>query len=251
MRAPTSRPSGEHDLAAFQALRNMDEIQLANFMVMDEVIREGQYDLVIGDEAWEMDYHLHENPGLKKAAYAWLTDFVGYLPMPERGEREAAVAADYNAEMIEQVARYGRIRDAAIFVGNPEDIVPGRFGPALPEIRGWTEANYDFAGYVTGFDPKALGDRAEVRRQLGYHDDERICLVSVGGSAVGVDLLRRVANAYPAARRGIDDLRMIVVTGPRIDPADLPVIEGSSTAATSTSSTGIWRWPTWRSCKAG
>ena len=77
--------SGEHDLAAFQALRDMDEIQLANFMVMDDVLRDGQYDLVIGDVAWEMDYHLHENPGLKKTAYAWLTDFVGYLPMLERG----------------------------------------------------------------------------------------------------------------------------------------------------------------------
>ncbi len=218
--------SGEHDLAAFQALRDMDEIQLANFMVIDEVVSKGQYDLVIGDEAWELDYQLHENPGLKKAAYAWMTDFVGYLPMPQRGEREAVVAADYNAEMIEQVARYGRIRDAAIFVGNPEDIVPGTFGPGLPGIREWTEANFDFAGYVTGFDPSALGDRAEVRRELGYHEDERICIVSVGGSAVGADLLRRVARAFPAARRNIDGLRMIMVTGPRIDPSELPSVEG-------------------------
>ena len=218
--------SGEHDLAAFQALREMDEIQLANFMVMDDVLRDGQYDLVVGDEAWEMDYHLHENPGLKKTAYAWLTDFVGYLPMPERGEREALVAADYNAEMIEQVARYGRVRDAAIFVGNPEDIVPGTFGPSLPGIREWTEANFDFSGYVTGFDPRALGDRSQVRRRLGYHDDERLCVVSVGGSAVGLDLLRRVANAFPALRRAVDGLRMLVVTGPRIDPGDLPVVDG-------------------------
>jgi len=218
--------SGEHDLAAFQALRDMDEIQLANFLVIDEVVNEGQYDLVIGDEAWELDYYLHENPGLKKTSYAWMTDFVGYLPMPQRGEREAVVAADYNVEMIEQVARYGRIRDAAIFVGNPEDIVPGTFGPGLPGIRAWTEANYDFAGYVTGFDPSALGDRAEVRRELGYHEDERICIVSVGGSAVGADLLRRVARAFPAARRSIDGLRMIMVTGPRIDPSELPSVEG-------------------------
>ncbi len=218
--------SGEHDLAAFQALRDMDEIQVANFMVIDEVVEEGHYDLVVGDEAWELDHHLHENPGMKKTAYAWMTDFVGYLPMPERGEREALVAADYNAEMIEQVARYGRIRDASIFVGNPEDIVPGTFGDGLPGIREWTEANFDFAGYVTGFDPSALGDRAEVRRELGYHDDEPLCIVSVGGSAVGADLLRRVARAFPAARRSIDGLRMIIVTGPRIDPSELPSIEG-------------------------
>ena len=43
-------------------------------------------------------------------------------------------------------------------------------------------------------------------------------MVTVGGSGVGSDLLRRVIAAYPAAKRLIPGLRMIVVTGPRIDP---------------------------------
>ncbi len=218
--------SGEHDLNAFQALRNMDEIQVANFMLIDEVIADGQYDLVVGDECWELDYQLLENPNLKKTSYAWMTDFVGYVPMPSGGEREAFVAADYNADMIEQIARYGRIRDKAIFVGSPDDIIPGTFGPGLPNIRNWTERNYDFAGYVTGFDPSALGDRGELRAELGYHEDERVCIVSVGGSGVGVDLIKRVVESYPQAARAISDLRMIVVTGPRIDPETMPQVEG-------------------------
>ena len=81
------------------------------------------YDLWIGDEAWEVDHFLHENPELKTAPYAWLTDFVGFLPMPAGGEREAFLTADYNAEMIEHVERYPRVRDRAIFVGDPEDVV--------------------------------------------------------------------------------------------------------------------------------
>jgi predicted glycosyltransferase len=218
--------SGEHDLAVFQALREMDEILLTNFMLFDEVIEAGQYDLVIGDESWEVDYHLHENPNLKKTSYAWMTDFVGYVPMPSRGEREAFVAADYNAEMISQIARYKRIRDKAIFVGGPEDIIDGTFGPDLPVIREWTEDNYDFAGYVTGFDPAALGDRAELRAELGYHPDEKVCIVSVGGSGVGGHLIRRVVEAYPTTKGAVSDLRMIVVTGPRIDPESLPQVEG-------------------------
>ncbi|GMQ94275.1 MAG: hypothetical protein BMS9Abin12_1762 [Acidimicrobiia bacterium] len=218
--------SGEHDLNAFQALRNMDEIQVSNFMVIDEVIEAGRHDIVVGDESWELDYHLHENPNLKKTSYVWLTDFVGYVPMPSGGEREAFVAADYNADMIEQIERYGRVRDKAIFVGNPEDIIPGTFGPGLPEIRDWTEKNYDFAGYVTGFDPRALGERAELRAELGYHEDERVCIVSVGGSGVGIDLIERVVESYPQAARAVSDLRMIVVTGPRIDPASLPQVDG-------------------------
>ena len=124
-----------------------------NFMVFHDVVRDQHYDLVIGDEAWDVDHFLHENPELKRFGYAWLTDFVGYLPMPDGDERGRLVAADYNAEMIEHIARYPRMRDRAIFVGNPDDVVPQRFGPDLPEIRTWTEQHYDFTGYVTGFDP--------------------------------------------------------------------------------------------------
>ena len=200
----------------------MDEILISNFMVFHDVVREEPYDLWIGDEAWELDYYLHENPELKTAPYIWLTDFVGWLPMPDGGEREAFLTADYNAEMIEQIARYPRVRDRAIFVGNPDDIVPDSFGPGLPAIREWTEAHYDFVGHVTGFDPIDLADRAALRAELGYAPDEQVCLVSVGGSGVGGDLLRRVIDAYPDAKRRVPALRMIVVAGPRIDLASLP-----------------------------
>ena len=110
----------------------MDEILLANFMVFHDLVRDEDYDLWIGDEAWELDYYLHENPEQKRAAYVWLTDFVGWLPMSDGGEHEAFLTADYNAEMIEHIARFPRLRDRAVFVGNPDDIVPDAFGPDLP-----------------------------------------------------------------------------------------------------------------------
>ncbi|MEO7555564.1 MAG: alpha/beta hydrolase, partial [Acidimicrobiales bacterium] len=124
--------AGEHDLHAFQAIRDMDEILVNNFMVFHDVVTEEHYDLVIGDEAWDVDYFLHENPELKHYEFAWMTDFVGWLPMPDGGEREAFVAADYNAEMIQQRARYRRLRDRSIFIGEPADIVPDSFGAQLP-----------------------------------------------------------------------------------------------------------------------
>jgi pimeloyl-ACP methyl ester carboxylesterase len=214
--------SAGHDLHAFQAIRRMDEILLANFMVFHDVVRDEDYDLWIGDEAWELDYYLHENPEQKRAAYAWLTDFVGWLPMPGGGEREAFLTADYNAEMLEHIARFPRVRDRAIFVGDPGDIVPDAFGPGLPLIRDWTQQHYDFPGYITGFGPGQLADR----QALGYRDHERVCLVTVGGSGVGGSLLRKVIAAYPEARDRVPGLRMIVVTGPRIDPASLPAHDG-------------------------
>ena len=218
--------SAEHDLHCFHAIRRMDEILLANFMVFHDLVRDEQYDLWIGDEAWELDYYLHENPEQKRTPYAWLTDFVGWLPMPDGGEHEAFLTGDYNEEMIEHIARFPRLRDQAVFVGNPEDIVPERFAPHLPEIRAWTEEHYGFAGYVTGFDPAEFADRAALRDELGYREDEQVCIVTVGGSGVGADLLRRVIAAFPEAKELVPALRMIVVAGPRIDPTRLPAHEG-------------------------
>jgi pimeloyl-ACP methyl ester carboxylesterase/predicted glycosyltransferase len=218
--------SCEHDLHVFQAWRRMDEILLANFMVFHDVVREEQYDVWIGDEAWELDYYLHENPEQKRAAYVWLTDFVGWLPMADGGEREAFLTSDYNAEMIEHIARFPRVRDQALFVGNADDIVPDRFGDTLPRIRDWTEEHYDFTGYVTGFDPAEFADREALRAELGYAPDEKVCIATVGGSGVGEDLLQRVIASFPQAKKHVPELRMVVVAGPRIDPATLPHTDG-------------------------
>jgi len=217
----TSEATG-HDLNAFQAIRRMDEILVANFMVFHDAVEEAEYDLVIGDEAWDVDYYLHENPELKRTAFAWMTDFVGWLPMPEGGEREAFLTADYNAEMIEHIERLPRVRDRAIFVGDPEDIVADDFGPGLPSIKDWTKRHYTFSGYVTGFDPAPLiEEREALRHELGYRDNERVVIVTVGGSGVGEALLRRVIASYPQAARRVPELRMVAVAGPRIDTASL------------------------------
>jgi pimeloyl-ACP methyl ester carboxylesterase/predicted glycosyltransferase len=216
--------AGEHDLNVFQAARRMDEIMVANFMVFHDLVCDETYDLWIGDEGWDVDHFLFDNPELKRTAYAWLTDFVGWLPMPEGGAAEAVLTADWNAERVERMRRYPRLRDRSIFVGNPDDLVDVPLGPELPTVRDWTLERYTCTGYVTG---SALpDDREALRAELGYRPGERVCLVSVGGSGVGTHLLRRVASAFPLAEKAIPGLRMIAVTGPRIDPASVPVPEG-------------------------
>jgi pimeloyl-ACP methyl ester carboxylesterase/predicted glycosyltransferase len=221
--------SAEHDLHAFQAMRRMDEILVSNFMVFYDLVREEWYDLVVGDEAWDVDYFLHEHPAEKHTAFAWMTDFVGFLPMPDGGEHEARIATDYNAEMIEHIERFPRLRDRSIFVGNPDDVVPESFGPGLPSIREWTRQHYDFSGYVTGFVPPSNGEHEALREELGYHPDEIVCIATVGGSGVGSALLRRIIGAFPLVKKNMPQLRMIVVAGPRIDPASLPAHEGLET----------------------
>lgn len=214
--------SGEHDLHVFEAYRRMDDILLHNFHVFHDVLDEERYDVVVGDEAWDLDYFLHENPRLKRFGFAWFTDFVGMLPMADGGAREAALCADYNADMIRQRERYPGIRDRAIFVGRADDVVPGSFGPGLPDIREWTTQQFRFAGYVTGFVPPGEEEVHAARARLRLGPDDRLCVVAVGGTSVGRPLLERVLDAVPLVRRRCPALHFLVVTGPRIDPGSLP-----------------------------
>lgn len=216
--------AGEHDLHAFASVRRMDEILAANFMVFHDVVAAGEHDLWIADEGWDVDHFLFDNPEVKRAPYAWLTDFVGWLPMPDGGPAEAALTADWNAERVERMRRRPRLRDHSIFVGEPGDMVDLPLGPGLPTVREWGEERYSFAGYVAGTGPPP--DREALRAELGYRPGEPVCVVAVGGSGVGGHLLRRVAAAYPAAARAVAGLRMVLVAGPRIDPASIPVPAG-------------------------
>lgn len=211
--------SGEHDLHAFQAIRRMDEILVANFMRFQEAVAQDDYDIVIADESWDVDYYWHEHPELKRSALAWFTDFVGFVPMPDGGPHEAFLSADYNAEMIGHVERHPQLRDRAIFVGNPQDIVDLSFGENLPRMREWIPKHYRFSGYILGQHPSEFGEREALRAQLGYQPGERVCIVTVGGSGVGAPLIRRILQAVPMVRALLPELRVVVVAGPRIDPA--------------------------------
>jgi predicted glycosyltransferase len=146
-----------------------------------------------------------------------MTDFVGWVPMQDGGEHEAFLTSDYNAEMVEHVARYPRMRDRSVFVGDPEDLVGHPLGPGLPSIRDWTMEHFAFSGYVMGDRPDPE-DRRRLRARLGYSEDEVVCVASVGGSGVGAPLLRRIIEAYDAAAARVPALRLHVVTGPRLDP---------------------------------
>lgn len=217
---------GEHDLHAFQAIRNMDEILIKNFMVFQEVLEEQKYDLVIADEAWDVDHYWHEHPDMKQAQIAWLTDFVGWVPFAENGAHEAYLTTDYNAEMISHVEGNPQVRDRAIFVGGPDDVVDMSFGDSLPDMRDWVPKHFEFSDYIIGQHPSEFGLRDDLRAEFGYDDGRKTCIVSVGGSGVGATLIRRILAAHSLARARIHELRMIVVTGPRLDPAMFDVPEG-------------------------
>ena len=208
--------AGEHDLNVFEALRRMDEILVRNFRVLQDVMTDNKYDLVIADEAWDVDHFWHEHPNLKRAPLVWMTDFVGFAPMPEGGPHEAKLTADYNEEMVTHVERNVGVRDRSIFIGNAADVVDDSLGPNLPNRRAWTEGNFEFSGYVLGDDVPHRSEREGLRDRLGFRVGEKVCIITVGGSGVGAPLIRRILESIPIAHCQIPELRMIVIRGPRL-----------------------------------
>jgi predicted glycosyltransferase len=192
-------------------------------MLFNDVVREDAYDLWIGDEAWELDFFLHENPELKTSPYVFLTDFVGWLP---ENEHEAAITADYNAENIGHVEGLPGLRDAAVFVGEPEDLVPDSFGPGMPTIRDWVPRHFDFSGYVLPFDPADFTDSERLKVDLGFDPARPLVVGAVGGSGVGVPLLRRIAAGFAELRRDVPEAELLLVCGPRVDPNVIEPVDG-------------------------
>jgi UDP:flavonoid glycosyltransferase YjiC (YdhE family) len=205
----------------------MDEIFCANYMLFDDVVRDTRYDLWAGDECWEVDYYLHENPERKIAPYAFMTDVIGFLPTDaEHDPREAELCTDYNADSIEKRERYPSLRDVSMFIGSWDELPDASFGPGLPRIRPWSRRWFTSVPYVLPFDPDAFADRAGVRAELEMDPDAPLIVSAVGGTAVGIDLLGLVADAFGRLRKEQPGARMLMITGPRIDPRCLPDIEG-------------------------
>jgi pimeloyl-ACP methyl ester carboxylesterase len=216
-----------HDLHAFNAFRRLDEIFCANYMLFDDIVRETPYDLWVGDEAWDVDHFLHENPERKIAPYAFLTDVIGFLPVDAAGDpREAELCADYNAEMIEHLARFPYVRDRSVFIGGFDELPDASFGAGLPDIRDWSRKWYTSVPYVVPFDPTAYRRTSALRQRLGYGTGYPLYVAAVGGTAVGLDLLGLIAEAFAIVRKEQPDARMVMVTGPRLQPSELPEVEG-------------------------
>jgi len=195
-----------------------------NVEVLTRVTSRERFDLVIGDETYEISLAYRRNRKLKTCPFVMIFDFVG-LDAMSRSPLERFGAYLWNRAWSGGRRPPKSAYDLALFIGEIEDIPNKSFGFGLPNRRDWARDRCRFVGHVFPFDPAGYADRAAVRSRLGY-GKEPLVICSIGGTAVGRELLDLCGAAFPLVRREIPDLRMVLVGGPRISADSLAAPEG-------------------------
>ena len=180
-----------------------------------------RYDLVVGDETYDLAYALNTDRSLKRWPFAMIWDFVG---MHSSGGPRDRLKAYLENLVWSMDGWLGGADDLSIFVGVPEDVPDEAFGFLLPNMRMYAQRRYKFVGYILGFNPEDNLDQAEAKRELGY-GEKQLIVCSAGGTSVGKELLDKCVEAYRMLE-GRLDAEMHIVCGPRIDPATIDASDG-------------------------
>ncbi len=205
---------------AFEARKSWSR----NIDILTRVTRRERFDLVIGDETYEVSLAFRRDPSLKTCPFAMIYDFAGFDPVSWNPIERLGVYL-WNWKWCGGPRPSKPSYDLGLFIGELDDVPDRPFGFLLPNRRTWANERYRFVGHVFPFDSARYADRDAVRRRLGY-GGEPLVICSIGGTAIGRQLLDLCGAAYPILRRGIPDLRMILVSGPRIGVDELSAPEG-------------------------
>ncbi len=206
----------------YRALRSW----LHNAAVLGDAARRLDCDAIIGNETYEVivSFVLGRNVLPPLVPFVMMYDFYG-MEVTTRGLLEKLGAWGLNFVWARERRVTGRGWNAALFFGEPEDVPDRRFGLLLPNRRRYSRRHLQFVGYPLTFDPAALPDRAVLRAELGYGPGPLV-VCTIGGTAVGRSLLELCGRAFPELAGRFAGLRMVLVCGPRIDPAVLDIPSG-------------------------
>lgn len=186
--------------------------------------KEKKFDLIIADEAYELILAFLFFPGIKKRApFVMIYDFFGF-DATTKNPFEKMGTYLWNFAWITG-NRIPWVEDMSLFVGDAEDIADKSYGLFLPNARKHAEKHYKFLGNILPFNPKDYSNSAEMKSRLGYGVGPLI-ICSVGGTAIGVDLLNLCSRTYRILKDKLPELQMVLICGPRIDPHSIMVTEG-------------------------
>lgn len=195
-----------------------------NVRTFKKVTEKYPFDLVVGDETYEITFTFAMRPEFKRLPFVMIYDFVG---LDAATWNPLEHLRTYMANRIWSGGRKATppVEDLTLMVGEPDDVPDRRFGFLLPNRREYAQRHYEFLGYVFPFEPEDLADRSGLRARLGY-TEQPLFVCAIGGTSVGRDLLNLCGAAYGHVKERVPDARMILVRGPRLDPGVLDVPPG-------------------------
>lgn len=188
-----------------------------NVEVFRQVIERENFDCILADEAYEIEAFLHKKPQMGRCPLVVIHDFIG-IEATSANPLEHIGVWVINKKWIRPRA------DLSLFVGRPEDIPDKRLGLCLPNLREFAIDRYTFLGPVLPFTPEELPEKQELKEQLSKEFDlgeGPLIVCSAGGTAVGFPLLEMCGKAFAFIKQAVPHARLLIVTGPRIDPRRL------------------------------
>lgn len=195
-----------------------------NINLVDRLTARIDFDLLIGDETYDLVTAFKKRPELKRSPFVMIYDFVGFDAMT-RNPLERLGIYMMNRMWASGFPDRSPVYELGLFVGQPEDVSDRRFGLMLPNRRKFAEARYRFVGYILPFKPNDYSDKAEIRARLGY-GKEKLIICSVGGTSIGRELLELCGKSYPFIKERFPGIRMVIVTGPRIAGSSIDIPSG-------------------------
>jgi len=228
---PESQQSADYNAAAAQCLHrfglNLMQYVAAtrkpyahNVDLFRQVTSKYHFDLVIGDESYEVVRAMGRNEVQLECDMVIIEDFIGLEamtgnPLEKLGVHMRNRRWARTTERLEPHVTH-------LFVGEPEDIVDKPLGLGLPNRRQFSREHYRFLGYIIPFNPDEYSDRPEMKSKLGYGQGP-LLICATGGTCAGKELLELCGKAYPLLKAEIPDLHMVCICG-ELFGHDLPAL---------------------------
>jgi UDP-N-acetylglucosamine:LPS N-acetylglucosamine transferase len=194
-----------------------------NVEVFKKVIDKSQFDLIIGDETYEIGIAIQKKEIVMDTPFVIIYDFLGIDAMT-RNPVEHLYTYIWNKTW-SGVRIFEDKKNMALFVGEIEDIPDKGFGLFMPHRREYARKYYHFVGYIIPYNPEDYADKLAIRKKLGYNDSPLV-VCSIGGTNVGKDLLELCGRSYPLLKKQNPDLQLVLVCGPRLNPDSIQVPDG-------------------------
>ncbi|TRO50841.1 hypothetical protein E2P63_05635 [Candidatus Bathyarchaeota archaeon] len=213
-----------HEANLTRWVKNMRKNWSKNAKIVINLIHKYNFDLVIGDETYDLIIELLREPSLKQFPFIIMYDFLG-LDRVTNNTIDAIVTYYTNRIWVKTITHKPPLCEKIIFIGEIEDIQDKNFGFLLPNRRKLASEHLDFVGYILTFNPKNYMDKMKVRKTLGY-DKVPLAICSIGGTSAGKALLDLSMKAFPLIRKEIPDFEMVMVLGPEVPLNSIKPVKG-------------------------